>query len=407
VLPPHPDTMTEAWKLSLLEYQYSQLEMARDKDVNLMNSILVEAAKIVGKVSINAEQLHGIYGRIIEIEAEVSIVQRVKGMFTFVNFMWLLAIAGVAISVGPFLYVILKPLRKMLIGTLKFIWERIIIPMHSMGVFELLSYIICILFVIEGIRFPPETGFYISLTGLVCVIPCFVYSTGLFSPYKPNQNTFVFGSLWICIIWVPMSIYYESYILSWLTVMTFYQCIGFSVICTGLCYYIGFEDDDGMIRATFTSIIILLIFTVLRVGGVTSSKIIQIYSAPFTTFGSIVLHLALLIISYRYFYPYSRNYSYNYREHPRFVYNYYVRQAYMIVTILLSLFFGNVYGIAGLRNTAYTFIGLYGYSKYAEMHFEKRWNGWVFVFIFSLALYQTALYLHSNPHFIVSLFDYE
>jgi len=237
------------------------------------------------------------------------------------------------------------------------------------------------------------------------VIPCFVYSTGLHSPFKPNENLFSFGTFWISLTWLPMSLHYNSYILSWLTIVAIYNCIGFSMICTGLCYYIGFESDESMMRVSITSTILIALFTALRVIGV-SSTFISLYGSPITTFGSIVLHLAMLIFSYKRYRYYDYHSYYGEKKKIPFLFNYWFRQSLMVILLLLSLFFGTIWSITGMRNTAYTFTVLYIWEKYAEIHEQKGWSGWVLIFILSVSVYYIAVYLHSNPEFVVSLFNY-
>jgi hypothetical protein len=43
------------------------------------------------------------------MQKQKSIIQKVWGFFTFVNLIWMFSICGLAISVGPCLYVIIGP----------------------------------------------------------------------------------------------------------------------------------------------------------------------------------------------------------------------------------------------------------------------------------------------------------
>lgn len=55
----------------------------------------------------------------------MSVFQRVYGFFTFVNIMWVLAIIGITVSIGPALWVILRPIRE-LFGFVKFYHWKLI-----------------------------------------------------------------------------------------------------------------------------------------------------------------------------------------------------------------------------------------------------------------------------------------
>ena len=77
-------------------------------------------------------------------------MQRVWGFFCFVNIMWLLAIFGITISLGPAVWAVTKPLRKVL--ELVSTWVReavvyavkefvipVVLRMHAYGVLEVSS----------------------------------------------------------------------------------------------------------------------------------------------------------------------------------------------------------------------------------------------------------------------------
>ena len=54
-------------------------------------------------------------------------------------------------------------------------------------------------------------------------------------------------------------------------------CLGFSIFCWGLCYFIGFDSEDDMHKCTVTAIIILAINIILKITGICNSE----YLYPF------------------------------------------------------------------------------------------------------------------------------
>merc|ERR1711924_81054 len=58
---------------------------------------------------------------------------------------------------------------------------------------------------------------------------------------------------------------------------------------------------------------------------------------------------------------------------------------------------GALIGAPGLTNTAITFLYLWCFEKYTEVHLEAEWNGWVLVLITSLLAYKGSLWAHDNP----------
>lgn len=106
----------------------------------------------------------------------------------------------------------MKPFREWLHRFFSYLYKKIILPtikfLHNWGIFELTGYIICFFFILEGCRFNPETGFYISLSGLIFSLPAFAYSTYLHShKIKLPRNTERLTSmiaLWITFCFIPM-----------------------------------------------------------------------------------------------------------------------------------------------------------------------------------------------------------
>ena len=54
-----------------------------------------------------------------------------------------------------------------------------------------------------------------------------------------------------------------------------------------------------------------------------------------------------------------------------------------MAALLLGVSAGWVCGVPGLANTAVTFTVLWLVEKYAELHMEARWNGWVLLLLVS------------------------
>ena len=112
-------------------------------------------------------------------------------------------------------------------------------------------------------------------------------------------------------------------------------------------------------------------------------------------------YLSLLILAAE---PYSTDAAFS-RRHPdrSNLDTYMVRQAMMLASLVAGALCGRLYDMAGLANTATVFGVLWLLLKYGEFHQRMRFNGWFLVFAVSLGVYYTALWLHANPFFVVSL----
>lgn len=143
----------------------------------------------------------------------------------------------------------------------------------------------------KGFRYHPEIGFFISLTGLLALLPLFFYSTQKHIPTNPNPNVGLFvqfqnGIALAC--WIPLTIYMQRFVfiyvclfetnficfffpflfstlLGWICVIMLYSMLGFNVACYGLCWLIGFDSRDALQRNAIVSPILVSIWVVLRV----------------------------------------------------------------------------------------------------------------------------------------------
>jgi hypothetical protein len=80
---------------------------------------------------VTSAQLLSMAEEIKRIESSVSVVTRVTGFFTFTNTVWFFAIVGIAVSIGPALYHILKPLRDLLKRIITWVFDNIVTPVSQ------------------------------------------------------------------------------------------------------------------------------------------------------------------------------------------------------------------------------------------------------------------------------------
>merc|ERR1719242_1789484 len=125
----------------------------------------------------------GILQNIIDSEKHRGLTERVWGFFNFINIMWLVAIAGITVSIGPAVYHLTEPLRKWLKRVCIWIYDNVVVPFfrfcHENYIFEVAGYVGCFNFIVEGMNLPAETGMYVSLTGYALLTLCLSYTTFL------------------------------------------------------------------------------------------------------------------------------------------------------------------------------------------------------------------------------------
>lgn len=95
--PAYPKTKLQAWDLGAL----SAMAMMHNKSREETSDIAAEILQT--KTNITFGDLLEMRSQIIAVESRRSLLQRVKGFFTFVNFLWLISIVGIALTASPVL----------------------------------------------------------------------------------------------------------------------------------------------------------------------------------------------------------------------------------------------------------------------------------------------------------------
>ena len=168
-----------------------------------------------------------------------------------------------------------------------------------------------------------------------------------------------------------------------------FKQIGFGGWAGRFCYAIGFDDKDALIRCSFASLVLLGSVVGLKVGESPLALQLAPLQTPISVFGSLVLHIALLIVSSKF-----------YKAPPAAPY----RNFLMIVVLGAGQLFGSMYAMEGLKNSSSVFIVLYAWTKSAELMDEMKLSPWIFILFTSVCLWRASLYLHVHPGLIAGLF---
>jgi len=319
-----------------------------------------------------------------------------------VNFIWLCSIIGIVCAIIPFVGFMFSPVMEVLT---RFFTHKIL-PVFR--IFEesngsvFLAFLICFWLEVHGLRYPSETGFYVSLTGCLLAIPGWFYA-GRHAWAKSIEYQNLVHKLCLCgflfLVWVPMAILLDSKLLGFLAMACFYYSMGFGVehLPDRLGYRIGFEDESSLIRVVCSSAIIIIASILFKCFGLTRHRCFSPFSTAFNTLGPITYFLGLLIES-------SVIGNFWRIMHGTVSMNWLMAMnALMIASIVLTLAVSYPLNIIPLRNTALVFAVLYVTDKPCFF-----WTGdrcVVFVMSFFVALWQISLFLHSHPDFITDMFD--
>ena len=174
-----PNNLSAIWELSQLEYNLKEIESSSNIPQNekeeQINNIIKKAKEIIGEGKMNTEILHK-FPQYLNDFNKGGMISKIKGIFSFVNFIWLIAILGIMISIGPVIYQIIGSIILMLYGA---ILHPMVMFLYNTGLYIVIGYIISNLLICDGMRVNKEWGLYISLTGSGFLMGLFSYSLKL------------------------------------------------------------------------------------------------------------------------------------------------------------------------------------------------------------------------------------
>jgi len=398
VLPPIPQNLLEAFDLGRLCERFSREPVGPARD-----AVLQAAADLLGR-PITGEELCATRDELARMLANRSVIQKVGGLFTFVNTMWLAAIFGITISVGPVIWIVTKPVREMIMHLQERIrklvaWfvEKVVVPtvvrLHNWGVWEALAHFAALSLTAQGSRMPSDSGVFVASSGLVATSAAMQYSKRLHGQRLDRVLLERLGVrlrtlqlLLNGLLITPVAIFHQSTLLGYAATTAFLSALGFGGAMYPFCYCIGWDNSDDMARTSVLCGLTMAGFAAARIQGV-ESKILNPFASSVSVLCGLGHFLALLIMSNRYYR--SKAYSKN--------------NAIMLASLLGFELVGRIYGLEGLANTTTTFFVLWALEKGLEIRDLLGISHWFVVFGGSVFTYYAALWLHAHPAFVVSV----
>lgn len=311
--------------------------------------------------------------------SHLSLLNQIWGVFKLVNLMILVGLVGMLTTFYPCLSAIAGPIVRLMQEYIL----RVCIQLKPY--FKLIIGSLCVFLILWGQNCPSHIGYHITLTGLMTLCASLYHSYSKSRSLNENTDFSILMGL-ITLLIIPLAVTHDSQLMGYLAVMSFYTMIGFSVMCFGLCWMIGFHNDDALFRAIATGLIIQPFVILLEI-TLTPQSILLPYLHPFLNplivFGHIVYYLALLIFV-------ASSYTNKY---------YGFSQMLMIGSLLVSLVLGFYFTIPGLVNVAIVYAIIYAVEKSVEFTHESSLFI-VIVFAIFAGIYFTALHLSANPQII-------
>jgi len=279
------------------------------------------------------------------VDKTKSIGERVGGFFTFVNI----------VQVSAALLIILAACW--LFG-FYFLGLILLVPVIA---WEVILYLLSFTLAISG-------SYLSESYQLMSVLPgCMLFPAVLFLTLKTHfgesrdyEKAVGIVAALSFLVWLPIAVYYQSYVVAFMAVLALVNAIGFNVGVGPLCVFLGFEDDKAMVRGTFAGFVLLVIYCSLSLLHV-QTLALTIFMPALHFVGAFVYFLGLLIMASKW---YSRNWSY------------WPMQILTIASGIMALFLGSVFGMGSLLGIGGTFFAIYLIEKYIELSWNSIGIAW-------------------------------
>ena len=311
--------------------------------------------------------------------------QKILGFLSFVNIVWLLAITGLLVSVGPFVVIWIGPLVVNI--TIEIVSLIQWLYYHTMDYHDTAGTMFSFCIVLANEKFREGTAEFISLTGCAAATWVYLYfrkrSDTLEATTNTGQNDCAEVAGSICA--GALALKFNSELFGFISVAFLYHVIGFGVWCEPLTVYVGFRSEKGIIQAMMASAMFLLLTVTLQVLGI-DPLFLRPFKSSLNVFGSVVFLLTGNIA--RYVIVKAVNFT--------LVYG---------ISLALSLFIGSVLGIPSLFNSAVVFSVLWVLEIIGGLPFWQDPAGfWTGLFIGSFCIYQLSFYMKTNPDWVMHVF---
>ena len=395
-LPPLPTKMSEAWDIALI---YAQIQNATESQ---SPHLFEKATNLLQRTTlVTRQEMDTMRKRIVEFELKRGLASQVWGFVSFVNVIWFVSILGIAVSIGPSVWKLLRPFRELLQKLFQNLWEYVIQPFltfcHNNGIFEFLLWSFISMLLVDSTRsFQDEesAAVYVALTSLALSVVATCYSTLLhglsFVKQTGIRRLLPIAYLWVSFNMFFSSIHFHSSLLGYLAVICLYCSLGFSVVAGHLCIFIGFTGDLAIHRCIIVSSLFLLVTIGFQVYGV-DGRFVQTIRSPISVFGGIILHLALLVKSA--WSPIRQSKLGEFIQ----------RSLIPALALLITLGVGKLLGLEGMANSSMVFICLFIMQKIVQNSHRSMF--WPIILILSTINYFTAVWLYAHPQFLLKMFS--
>jgi hypothetical protein len=345
----------------------------------------------------------------------VGPIARVLGFFSFVNTLWVFAVLGIAVSIGPSAFYLLQPLHDLLRRLLTKLYRDLLLPLltrlHTWGVLELGAWGCCFAGLARGVALASElhgpafakAGEMMSFTASALAVPALAYTTFLRGRRTSRARLATACYVFFVACCMPPAVHFGSTLYGYAAVVSLFGALGFGVWVGPLCFAVGFTSDAAMHRIAAAALALVLSFcAATAAAGSAPARWLAPFASAVSIFGTTNLFLSLLIMSSQYYAIDDASSSRGAAPSP---YTAWWRWSNaLMVGLLVGLnAAGHILGLEGMANTCASFTVLFALQKYGEFHLRARWNGWLLLLGLSLVTWRVSLFLHVHPEYVSSV----
>lgn len=385
-----PKTLFDSFLLGEIAAKLEETESLSSEEVS---SLLDQAGEILNVQDRNLTMVditEGVPKAIQLQEKQVGILQKIRGVFSFIGVLSLISIIGIFATFLPVMMKVIKALR------LDVLWAYIVSTFHwikdlIMKVLDPILYSVAILIVVESLYYPTQGAraqIAIFAAGFVMMIFFARTLRGIaYREYKEPSTLVIFAWLWSYL--TPMALCADSRVLGFFSVGSIFGVLGFVAFPMPYGWAAGFQGEAPMDRCIFVSLIIITAALAAK-GNLypISEETKHIFEVGASVFGMLSFGIAGIIKSSDMIWS-GRDSSTNPKS---FIYP---------VAWLALAFLGSITSYASLTNTSVTFVVLW----ITQFYWRLAGLTAVTVFVSSCTLFVVTLWLKDHPDFLVSLFQ--
>ena len=241
-------------------------------------------------------------------------LQRMLGLVSFVNVLWLISIIGLAATAAPaFRYIgsslctLLQLLGERIAALAVAFFEWVVLPLHRHGVFEVVAYYFAFALATQSRRLPPsqaDVASYLALTSGLALIPCWSYSSYLWgrlviSDSESQSHVASTFCMLLAATLMPLALLHRSdqaQVTGFFTIVAAYCGLGFIMGNACGIFFVGFRSRAAGLRCIFASALVLAVFSSVRLAGPEYEPLLKPFAIGAMTMGSTMFFLALLIL---------------------------------------------------------------------------------------------------------------